>query len=80
MHTGGWQPKSGDARVLPIFQSTTFKYDDSDKMGRLFDLEDEGYFYTRLANPTVAWIKYPGLEGDEYHELAKKVCLMALAA
>jgi len=49
---GGWQPKSGEARVLPIFQSTTFKYDDSDKMGRLFDLEDEGYFYTRLANPT----------------------------
>lgn len=49
---GGWQPKSGQARVLPIFQSTTFKYDDSDQMGRLFDLEDEGYFYTRLANPT----------------------------
>lgn len=49
---GGWQPKSGEARVLPIYQSTTFKYDDSDKMGRLFDLEDEGYFYTRLANPT----------------------------
>lgn len=49
---GGWQPKSGEARVLPIYQSTTFKYDDSDKMGRLFDLEEEGYFYTRLANPT----------------------------
>ena len=49
---GGWQPKSGEPRVLPIYQSTTFKYDDSDKMGRLFDLEDEGYFYTRLANPT----------------------------
>ena len=49
---GGWQPKSGAPRVLPIYQSTTFKYDDSDKMGRLFDLEDEGYFYTRLANPT----------------------------
>lgn len=49
---GGWQPKSGEPRVLPIYQSTTFKYDDSDKMGRLFDLEDEGYFYTRFANPT----------------------------
>ena len=36
---GGWQPKSGEPRVLPIYQSTTFKYDDSDKMGRLFDLE-----------------------------------------
>lgn len=49
---GGWQPKSGEARVLPIYQSTTFKYNDSDQMGRLFDLEEEGYFYTRLANPT----------------------------
>ncbi len=49
---GGWQPKSGEARVLPIYQSTTFKYDDSNQMGRLFDLEEEGYFYTRLANPT----------------------------
>lgn len=49
---GGWQPKSGEPRVLPIYQSTTFKYDDSDQMGRLFDLEDSGYFYTRLANPT----------------------------
>ncbi len=49
---GGYTPKSGEARVLPIYQSTTFKYDDSDQMGRLFDLEEEGYFYTRLANPT----------------------------
>ncbi|HIX15985.1 MAG TPA: aminotransferase class I/II-fold pyridoxal phosphate-dependent enzyme [Candidatus Hungatella pullicola] len=49
---GGWKPANGEARVLPIYQSTTFKYDDSDKMGRLFDLEDQGYFYTRLANPT----------------------------
>ncbi len=49
---GGWQPKSGEPRVLPIYQSTTFKYDDSDQMGRLFDLEESGYFYTRLANPT----------------------------
>ncbi len=64
---GGWQPKSGDARVLPIFQSTTFKYDDSDKMGRLFALEDEGYFYTRLANPTNDAVasKICELEGGE---------------
>lgn len=48
----GWKPKCGEPRVLPIYQSTTFKYDNSDQMGRLFDLEDEGYFYTRLQNPT----------------------------
>ncbi len=49
---GGWQPKTGEPRVLPIYQSTTFKYDTSEQMGRLFDLEDSGYFYTRLQNPT----------------------------
>lgn len=49
---GGWQPKKGEPRILPIYQSTTFKYDTSDQMGRLFDLEDNGYFYTRLQNPT----------------------------
>lgn len=48
----GWKPKNGEPRVLPIYQSTTFKYDDSDKMARLFDLKEPGYFYTRLANPT----------------------------
>ena len=48
----GWKPKNGESRVLPIFQSTTFKYETSEKMARLFDLKDEGYFYTRLANPT----------------------------
>jgi len=48
----GWQPKKGEPRVLPIYQSTTFKYDTSEQMGRLFDLEDSGYFYTRLQNPT----------------------------
>lgn len=49
---GGWQPENGEARVLPIYQSTTFKYSSSEQMGRLFDLEENGYFYTRLANPT----------------------------
>ena len=49
---GGWQPKNGEPRVLPIYQSTTYKYDSSEQMGRLFDLEEEGYFYTRLQNPT----------------------------
>lgn len=48
----GYTPKNGEARVLPIYQSTTFKYSSSDAMGRLFDLEDSGYFYTRLQNPT----------------------------
>lgn len=49
---GGWQPKNGELRILPIYQSTTFKYSTSEQMGRLFDLEENGYFYTRLANPT----------------------------
>ena len=48
----GWKPTKGEARQLPICQSTTFKYDTSDEMGKLFDLEAEGYFYTRLQNPT----------------------------
>ena len=48
----GWKPSQGEARQLPIYQSTTFKYDTSDAMGKLFDLEAEGYFYTRLQNPT----------------------------
>lgn len=49
---GGWKPKKGEPRVLPIYQSTTFKYDTSEQMARLFDLQDSGYFYTRLQNPT----------------------------
>lgn len=48
----GYAPKNGEPRQLPIVQSTTFKYDSSVEMGQLFDLEREGYFYTRLANPT----------------------------
>ncbi len=48
----GWNPGNGEPRVLPIYQSTTFKYESSDQMGRLFDLEESGYFYTRLQNPT----------------------------
>ena len=48
----GYTPKNGEQRVVPIYQSTTFKYENSDAMGRLFDLEDSGYFYTRLQNPT----------------------------
>ncbi|CAG7590344.1 O-acetyl-L-homoserine sulfhydrylase [Peptoniphilus tyrrelliae] len=48
----GYEPKNGEPRVLPIIQSTTFKYDSSEQMGKLFDLKESGYFYTRLSNPT----------------------------
>ena len=48
----GYKPKKGEPRQIPIIQSTTFKYDTSDEMGKLFDLEADGYFYTRLQNPT----------------------------
>lgn len=48
----GWQPKKGEPRVLPIYQSTTFKYETSEQMADLFDLKANGYFYTRLQNPT----------------------------
>ena len=48
----GYKPGKGEPRQIPIIQSTTFKYETSDQMGRLFDLEESGYFYTRLQNPT----------------------------
>lgn len=48
----GYEPKNGESRMIPIVQSTTFKYDTSEDMGKLFDLEASGYFYTRLQNPT----------------------------
>ena len=61
----GWEPKNGDPRVLPIIQSTTFKYDNSEEMAMLFDLKKEGYFYTRLQNPTndAVAAKIAALEG-----------------
>jgi len=61
----GWTPKKGEPRVLPIYQSTTFKYDNSEQMARLFDLEDSGYFYTRLQNPAndAVAAKIAALEG-----------------
>ncbi len=61
----GWKPTQGEPRQLPIYQSTTFKYDTSDYMGKLFDLEAEGYFYTRLQNPTndAVAAKLAALEG-----------------
>ncbi|NLA86690.1 MAG: O-acetylhomoserine aminocarboxypropyltransferase/cysteine synthase, partial [Clostridiales bacterium] len=48
----GYTPKNGESRVLPIYESTTYKYDSSEEMGKLFALEAQGYFYSRLSNPT----------------------------
>lgn len=61
----GYEPKNGEPRQVPIYQSTTFKYDSSDDMGKLFDLEASGYFYTRLQNPTndMTAAKIADLEG-----------------
>lgn len=61
----GYDPQNGEPRVLPIYQSTTWKYSSTEQMGRLFDLEESGYFYTRLANPTndAVAAKITALEG-----------------
>ena len=61
----GYTPGNGEPRQIPIVQSTTFKYDTSEDMGKLFDLEDSGYFYTRLQNPTNDYVaaKIAALEG-----------------
>lgn len=61
----GYKPKNGESRMMPIIQSTTFKYDSSEHMGKLFALEDTGYFYTRLQNPTNDMVagKIADLEG-----------------
>lgn len=63
----GWKPGNAEPRVLPIYQSTTFKYETSEQMGKLFDLEESGYFYTRLQNPTNDFVaqKICELEGGE---------------
>ncbi len=62
---GGWKASKGEPQQLPIYQSTTFRYETSDQMARLFDLKDNGYFYTRLANPTSDAVaqKIAALEG-----------------
>ena len=61
----GYLPGNGEPRVLPIFQSTTFKYDSAEHMGRLFDLEVPGHMYSRISNPTVEQVekKIADLEG-----------------
>lgn len=61
----GYTPGNGEPRMIPIIQSTTFKYDTSENMGKLFDLEESGYFYSRLQNPTCDYVaaKICALEG-----------------
>ena len=61
----GYSPKNGEPRVQPIVQSTTYTYDSAEEIGKLFDLQAAGYFYTRLANPTTnaAEEKITALEG-----------------
>ena len=61
----GYTPKNGEPRQIPVVQSTTFKYDTSEDMAKLFDLEASGYFYTRLQNPTNDYVaaKICQLEG-----------------
>ncbi|MCQ2969132.1 MAG: O-acetylhomoserine aminocarboxypropyltransferase/cysteine synthase [Clostridium sp.] len=62
---GGYAPKSGEARVLPIYQSTTYKYDNPDKLEALFNLKEEGHLYSRISNPTLSALeeKFSMLEG-----------------
>lgn len=76
----GWHPENGEPRVLPIYQSTTFKYDDSEQMGRLFDLEESGYFYSRLQNPTndAVAAKITELEGGVAGMLTSSVRLQTI--
>ena len=61
----GYTPGDGEPRVVPIVQSTTYKYDHAETLGKLFDLEQDGFFYTRLANPTLDAVekKIAALEG-----------------
>ena len=63
----GWKPKNGEPRVLPIYQSTTFRYDSTEEVARLFDLTASGHFYSRLSNPTVECVenKLANLEGGK---------------
>ena len=61
----GYHPGNGEPRALPIYQSTTYKYNSTDEVGKLFDLSSNGYFYSRIANPTVGAVeeKIASLEG-----------------
>ena len=54
---GGYKPENGEARTLPIYQSTTYKYDSADHLGDLFDLKADGHMYSRISNPTVGFVE-----------------------
>lgn len=71
---GGYNPKSGEARILPIYQSTTYKYDDPDEVAALFDLKAEGHMYSRISNPTVAAFE------EKINELEGGVGALSLAS
>jgi O-acetylhomoserine (thiol)-lyase len=71
---GGYTPKVGEPRILPIFQSTTYKYEDLDQVQRLFALQETGYKYTRTGNPTVAAFE------QKITELEGGVAAVALAS
>ena len=73
---GGYTPGNGEPRQIPIIQSTTFRYETSEAMGRLFDLEDSGYFYSRLQNPTCDYVaaKITALEGRSEERRVGKEC------
>ena len=67
---GGYTPGNGEPRQIPVVQSTTFKYATSEDMGKLFDLEASGYFYTRLQNPTNDYVAANGTLGGYNGERA----------
>ena len=69
----GYEPKSGEPRQLPIYQSTTWKYDSSDDMGKLFDLEASGYFYSRLQNPTCDMVAARVPQGNRRNETSMQL-------
>ena len=74
----GYRPGNGEPRQIPIVQSTTFKYDTSEDMGKLFDLEASGYFYTRLQNPTNDYVaaKIADMEGGTAAMLTSSVVVL----
>ena len=61
----GYEPRNGEPRTLPIYQSTTYQYDSAEEIGQLFDLSTDGFFYSRIHNPTVDAVekKIASLEG-----------------
>ena len=77
---GGYRPGDAEPRQIPIYQSTTWKYDTSEHMGKLFDLEESGYFYTRLQNPTNDYVaaKICEMEGGAASSLCSILPVLAI--